>query len=167
MMAVAGMVLGPGLLRAAELHPAAAQAASGKTIDVVMGRNGLLTGRVMDRRGQAVAGTLVTVLEGNSVVSQVKTDRGGHFHVVGLAAGVHQLITPQGHQVCRLWQPEAAPPAAVRSVQLLLRDKVVAGQYSPLTCWLADPAVMAGMTAVLIAVPVAVHNNRQDRGSGS
>ena len=167
-LAVFGMLLPPQAMLAAEPRPAPAAALQSlEVVDVALGRNGLLTGRVLDRRGQGVAGTSVTVVEGAAAVSQVKTDRAGHFHVAGLAAGVHQLVTPNGHQVCRLWRAEAAPPSAIPSVQFVTDDKVVAGQYSPLKCWLANPMVIGGIIAVAVAVPVAVYNNRQDRGPGS
>ncbi|MDH3718710.1 MAG: carboxypeptidase-like regulatory domain-containing protein [Planctomycetota bacterium] len=167
-LALVGMLLPPRPILAAEPQSAPAAARQSlEVVDVALGRNGLLTGRVLDRRGQGVAGTSVTVVADATAVSQAKTDLAGHFHVTGLASGVHQLVTPNGHQICRLWRAEAAPPSAIPSVQFVTDDKVVAGQYSPVKCWLANPWVMAGLAAVAIGVPVAVHNNRQDRDSGS
>ncbi|NIP85640.1 MAG: hypothetical protein GTO03_08785 [Planctomycetales bacterium] len=165
-LAVMGMLLPPWPIVAAEpqrLPDPAWQAL--EVVDVVVGHNGTLTGRVADRRGRAMAGTRVTIVQGTTAVAQTRTDRAGNFHVVGLSTGVHQLVTLEGMQVCRLWPAETAPPSALSSVQMVADDHVVAGQYAPLKCRLADPWVMTALAAIAIAVPVVIHNHRQDRDS--
>ena len=74
----------------------------------------------------------------------------------------------------RAWQANTGPPAAKTAVILVSGDRITRAQSfgvynrdTPLKVWLTDPLVVAGIAAVAIAVPGAIHNYRQDRDTGS
>ena len=132
-------------------------------IDVELNRDGLLTGRVVDARGQPIADGEVTVLGREAIVSHVKTDHEGHFRVPNMQAGMFRLVSRKVVQVCRVWSPGTAPPAAQQSALLIASSEVTAGQVAPLGYWLANPNVLGGIATIGIVTPIVVHNIRQDR----
>jgi hypothetical protein len=132
-------------------------------IDVELSRDGLLTGRVVDARGQAIADGEVTVLGREAIVSHVKTDREGNFRVPNMQAGMFRLVSKEVVQVCRVWSPGTAPPSAQRSALLVASTEVAAGQVAPLRYWLGNPNVIGGIAAIVIATPIIANNIRQDR----
>lgn len=66
----------------------------------------------------------------------------------------------------RLWAANTAPAAARDSALLVVGDEQVLGQGG-MKYWLANPWVVAGIVAVAVAVPVAIHNRNQDRAPSS
>jgi hypothetical protein len=167
--AVIGMLVPSGPSWAAEPNVRGERLLLRRTgaLDVSLTGDGLLQGRVVDRHGRGSADTVVRVLREGQVISEVKSDATGSFRVVGLTTGVYHLVNHHRARVCRVWRSEVAPPSAHKSVQLIADGPITAGQVTPLKWWLADPLVIAGITAIAIAVPVAVHNARNDRDSGS
>lgn len=149
----------PGTANSAQPAPVIAPA-----IDVELNRDGLLTGRVVDARGGAIAEEDVTVIGREDIVSHVKTDREGYFRVPNMQAGVFRLVSKNVVQVCRVWSPGTAPPAAHKSALMVAKGEVAAGQVTPLRYWLANPHVIGGIAAIGIVVPIVAHNIRQDRG---
>jgi len=138
-----------------------------QTIDLTLNRDGMLIGRIVDPRGQAIANTDVTLLDNNEIVSLVKSDLEGNFRVANIKPGTYRLASHNVTQICRIWAPGTAPPAAKQSALLVTNKPVTAGQVAPLKYWLANPTVMLGIAAIVIAVPIVAFNVSKDRDAGS
>ena len=134
-----------------------------QAIDITLNRNGLLTGRIVDPRGQAIAHTDVVLIANEEVLSLVTSDATGYFRVPNMRPGTYRLASNHAVQICRVWAPGTAPPAAKQSALLVANKEVTAGQVAPLKYWLANPSVMLGIAAIAIVVPIVVFNISQDR----
>ena len=164
-MAVVGMILPLQWTHASEPHR---RAAGPGNVDVALSPEGLLAGQLLDRRGRGLARETIAILNHNrQEIGRVSSDRDGNFFIQGLRTGTHHLIVKDHVTTCRIWHPTVAPPSAKPSVRIVATNAVTSGQIEPLKCFLAEPLIVAGIIAVAVAVPVAVHNHRLDRDSGS
>ena len=172
------MVLQPQLLVAVE---SAAPALSSRSVttapqtqapsDVVLQDQGVVLGRIVDERGQALPNTPVSLQTGGKEVARVTSDDMGRFQAEGLKGGVYRVAS-QGHQgVYRFWAPRTAPPAASTGLSIVSQRDVVRGQYTgthsnPFSAagqWIAEhPIITAGAIATAIAVPIAVSDDDDD-----
>src|SRR5262245_29714183 len=84
-------------------------------LDVELGQNGLLIGRLLTPQGQPVGQADVSVLSNGQPVAATRTDAHGIFAVTGLHGGMHQISTNNSLQLCRLWMHSTAPPNAPTS----------------------------------------------------
>lgn len=134
--------------------------------DIELGADGELGGQLLDAQGQPQVGQQV-VLAGadGAVISQTTTDEQGNFLFTGVRSGLYLVQTADSLEVCRCWVANTAPPVAEREV-LLVAGQVNRGQR-PFYHVLANPLVIGVLIAAAIAIPIAVHNARQDRPSGS
>lgn len=145
--------------------------------DTVLGKSGVLRGRVYNAQGAPLPGVGVAVLTIDGKAVQSRTTDTGEFAVGGLKGGVYQVVAGHGSQVIRAWSDGTAPPSALRQVLVVSDPRVVAGQHEPGTFGyflqearytLSNPLVMGGIIAAAVAIPVAIHNaNDDDEGSGS
>lgn len=139
--------------------------------DVVLQEKGVLLGRIVDERGQALPNTPVSLQTGGKEVARVMSDDMGRFQAQGLNGGVYHVAST-GHQgVYRLWAPHTAPPAASKGLSIVSQRDIVRGQYTgspsnPFTAagqWIAEhPIITAGAIATAIAVPIAVSDDDDD-----
>jgi hypothetical protein len=123
--------------------------------DVALREGGILHGSILDGTGRALPDTPVQVRRGDVVVATARTDARGHFAAPNLTGGVHQVTTPSGAAVYRLWTPGAAPPAAAQSALVLPEGGVVRGQAGGMSAWVA-PAVSAAVIATAAGITVAI-----------
>ena len=63
---------------------------------------------------QPVAGATVEIQINGQTVASTTTDGTGVFAVRGLRGGVHQIVTPDSIENCRLWS-HGTPPTACGS----------------------------------------------------
>ena len=77
---------------------------------MALGEDGLVTGSVVDREGEALPNQTVAIRYADKVVAQVKTDAEGKFAVKSLRPGVHQVVSANGIGIYRFWSAQAAPP---------------------------------------------------------
>ncbi len=139
--------------------------------DIVLQSEGVLTGRIVDAQGLALANTPVAVQTGGKEVARVLSDAKGNFRVANLQGGVYQ-VTSTGHQgVYRLWTARTAPPAAAEGLNLVSQSTdVVRGQYCPpqgpsgpfatVGQWVAEhPLLTAGAVVAAIAIPLALDDD--------
>lgn len=137
--------------------------------DIVLQDKGVLVGRIVDNRGQAVANSPVSLLTGGKEVARVVTDKTGRFEAKGLNGGVYQVAST-GHQGSyRLWAPKTAPPTASQGLSIVSQPvDVVRGQYSPgpgnpfsaVGQWVAEhPIWTAAGAAAAIAIPIALDDD--------
>lgn len=126
-------------------------------------------GRLLDANGRPVHDAEVSVLSSGKPLAAMRTDANGVFAVSNLRGGVHEIVTVNNAQVCRLWAPGTAPPRVPKSIDVVADSDVVRGQYGPpfgnrfverAKLWATNPLVVAGVVATAVAIPVAVHNSR-------
>lgn len=161
-LAVCAGMLAAGTAQAEGPRTAAAK----KPIDVELQAGGGLTGRLVDGHGQALPATRVFLHNGANIIAESQSDVSGNFRFDALRGGVYQLTTPGSTGVYRLWANQTAPPGSAGAVVVAGQD-VVAGQWSPMKYWLADPLVIGGVIAVGAGVPIILANQNKDNGSGS
>lgn len=162
-LAVVGSCL-PVVPAAAET-PAIAPVARPIIRDVELGYGGLLVGRLLDANGRPLSGANVSIVAGESKLAETRSDADGVFAVSGLRGGVHQVVTPDTAQVCRLWTNGTAPPKTASSIEVVATEDVVRGQYGPppgnrmwkkAKVWATNPFVIGGVVAAAVAIPVAL-----------
>jgi hypothetical protein len=135
--------------------------------DIALGAGGTLAGQVVNEAGQGVSGIPVAVRHNETNVATATSGLDGKFVVSGLQGGIFQVSAGQGIEIYRLWAPETAPPAAGSSALIVHNGVTVRGQVSSIGKFLANPLLIAGIVAVAVAVPIAVHQYREDHKSGS
>lgn len=138
--------------------------------DASLQPGGVLVVHVVDSRGLPRPGTQVSLSQSNRKLAAGVTGQSGSFSVKGLPGGTYEISAGQTRAVYRLWAPRTAPPAARSKVVLVADANPVRGQCDaggPLGYWLSNPWVIAGLIGVAVAVPVAIHNQRQDRQPAS
>ena len=144
-----------------------------RTNDVALRRGGLLVGQVVDQQGAPKAGAVVTIQYAEREIVRTTTDKDGVFAAQGLRGGQYQLVTENGHSICRLWAVDTAPPSAQQTALVVSGENVVRGQfgypgYGPMSDWVewmkTHPYLTAGTIAAAIAIPLAFAD---DWSSGS
>jgi hypothetical protein len=142
--------------------------------DIALAPGGLLAGEVLDAQRRPLPNAEVAVLAGDTTVVATHTDAHGMFAVTGLRGGVHQVRTPLGSQVCRLWAVGTAPPCAADSLRVSPVQTIVRGQGGPsyvhepfphARAIATHPLTVGGLLAAAIAIPAALNN--ADRPPGS
>jgi hypothetical protein len=124
-----------------------------------------LSGQVIESAGVPPAGTRVSVRQMGLEIAATATDRIGNFQLRGLRAGPCEIVAGGAYGTFRLWAPDTAPPLARRSALVLPIEGPIRGNQGPIEYWLGKPWVIAGIVAVAVGVPVAIHNRRIDRTS--
>lgn len=133
--------------------------------DVELYPGGVLLGRVVDADRLPMASAAVSLRHSGREVATTVTDRLGNFRVDGLRGGVYEIVSGSLRGVYRVWAHGTAPPSVRTDRLATLGGRVLRGQDSPIGYWLQNPWVIAGIVAVAVAVPVAIHNNRLHRSA--
>ena len=154
-----------GMLVPAPWVHAAAGGRATATTDVRLQPGGVLWGQVVDVNGKPQPAASVTVRQAGRDVAAATTDTSGYFLAKGLRGGTYEIAADHSWGIYRVWTPETAPPSARTGALLVARGEGVRGQTSPIAYWLGNPCVLAGIAAIAVAVPVAIHNQRADRVS--
>ena len=148
--------------------PATSQAPVVPTIgDVALAEGNTLWGEVVGTDGKAIDGAMVRIAQSGRSASTVSTSEDGLFAVPNMRPGVYEIGTGTTNGVYRIWSPGTAPPAAVPSVRMVAEQDIVRAQRE-FGSWLKENKfIIGGIMAAAIAIPIAVHNNRLDRGTTS
>ena len=131
--------------------------------DVSLQSGGVLRGQVVDRQGKPCTGIPITVIKVGATTEkpvEAQTDGQGQFQFEGLSAGVYHVATAEGGTLCRLWAPNAAPPAAVPAALVVQGEGPVRGNLGgigPLGWTLIGLGVAAA-----IAIPLALAKNNNE-----
>lgn len=168
-LAVATVSLQPHLLIGAEpaVQPAQ-QRAIQVAHDIMLTEGGVLTGRLVNEQGNAMAMQAVSLQTAGKEVARITTDKEGNFQAANLKGGVYQVAST-GHQgVYRLWTAKTAPPAAQKGLTLVSHKDVVRGQFAPAPSnplarmgqFIAEhPILTAGTIGAAIAIPIALDDD--------
>ena len=135
--------------------------------DVALGTDGYLEGVVIDRQGAPVSKALVSVTQGQNEIARTTTTAKGHFRVPALRGGVYQISSSETTGVYRLWSQDSAPPAARQIATVVADQPITRGQMPLKDFFRTETFVIAAVVIAAIAIPVAIHNSRDDDDSGS
>jgi len=136
-------------------------------IDIAMEEGNQLRGVVTDRKGLPVVGQPVVLTARRNLVASTHTDSEGGFSLNVDRGGVYHLSAAGGFQVLRVWRPSTAPPHAIGQITVVSSTPIVSGQNSPMSALFCNPYIFAATVGLLVAVPVILHNRRDDRTSAS
>lgn len=102
--------------------------------DVALSDSGSLNGTVLNSAAQPVSDVAIQVLHEGKVVASTKSDAEGKFAIRGLRNGAHVIQVGGIQQPVRFWGQDAAPPAALSQMAIVVPDDVVRGQagYLPI-----------------------------------
>ena len=178
-VSVLGLVLPPATAKAEHAKPTSVPSVRSRSdlgqspdslyriLDVVLTSDArACRGQIVDRDGLGLPGVSVALFQSQRHISSVSTGSDGTFSISGLRGGVYQIVAGDNLHVVRLWSPNAAPPSAQRRV-VFVTDPLMRGQMHPAASMLGNPWVITGLVAAAVIIPVALHNNRSDRRSGS
>ena len=142
--------------------------------DVALEPGGLLVGQIVNETMQPIRGATVVVQVKGQTAAATTTDANGVFAVAGLRGGVHQIVTLESSENCRLWAPGTAPPRAVSRLRFIPgQGHIIRGQWGPppsydaMMAWATNPWVIGGVVATAIAVPVVWNQLDDDDDDGS
>jgi hypothetical protein len=165
LFASGGFLVPSGIVAAAET-PSAQQPAPA-IHDIALGEQGTLQGIVVNGEGRPMAKATVVVRQGKVPAGQAVTAENGQFRVQGLKGGVYEVASGQGAGTFRLWADKTAPPAAKNGVLVVAQPLTVRGQMPLETFLTSDAFVLTAIGVAAVAIPVAIHNARDDKKSGS
>jgi len=113
-------------------------------LDVALGEDGMLIGRVVDAQGRLIVGAPVLVRHKGRSIAAAMTSETGIWQVSGLHGGLHQIVVPQGQTTARFWTAEAAPPTASPDVVTVSTGPVIRGQNSGVAYVEGEPSYLEG-----------------------
>lgn len=137
-----------------------------RPLDVVLGAGNILSGRVVTSLNQPVVDVGIIVTHHRQEIARVVTNDSGDFQAQLPCGGVYLITTPGSSLVVRTWTETAAPPTAVRSVDMIERV-AVRGQDEE-----CEPKrgygkglLLLGITAALaaaIVIPLVILDRHED-----
>ncbi len=128
--------------------------------DVALRDGGVLLGQVVSPQGVGLSEARVVVYHQGEERGETKTDDAGYFAFQGLdRGGVYQLASAEGSGAFRVWSPGTAPPTAQPGALLVSGGQTVRGR---LPTFMTNPWFVGGAIATAVAVPVAIHNCKDD-----
>ena len=149
--------------------PQVATASEQVVNDVKLWAEGVLLGQVVDVEGQPVAGTVVTLREGEDKVGETKTDAQGYFSFRGLASRGYVVEAAGGLGMYRAWSQSVAPPSAQPGVLIVAGKTTVRAHFyhrhrrrgGYLWAVMANhPYLTAALVGAAIAIPISVGDDR-------
>ncbi len=133
--------------------------------NVELGRDGSVSGRVLDIHGQPVAGTSVEMITRSGKTTAV-TDDEGVFRFTGLKGGTAVVRVNEAAYGARLWTQGTAPPKSLKTFSVVNDPNyVVRGQNGDGMLFGLTPAQLLGLGLVaggIVAIAIAADD---DNGS--
>jgi hypothetical protein len=134
--------------------------------DIRLDLQGTLRGRLIDLEGRPVIEETLELIREGQTITRTVSGPDGQFQFAQVAAGVYQIRFGTSMVVCRVWTDAAAPPVAKSQLIVLAAPPLVRGQQ-PISEIFRNPLFIGLLVAAAIAIPVAVHQSRSDKPSGS
>jgi hypothetical protein len=122
--------------------------------DVELAEGSVLTGSLVDSRGQGIDGAKVSIRYKKKEIASTVTDAKGGFAVKGLRGGEHIIVAGDEAALVRLWAPNTAPPKAHSSALLVRGSSVVRGQFGGI-----DMVGLATLGIASVAAAYAISNH--------
>lgn len=164
-LAVVSMLTAPPLSAAEQ---ASVETRAGRrAIDVALDAKQTFNGRVVTLAGEPVPAAVVSLQQRDKLVARTVADRSGRFHFRVPRGGAFSLLSDGQVTPVRIWTGQAAPPDSRRHLVVVQEKRIVRGQDGTFPYAAINPWVVAGLVAIAVAIPVALHNDRSDRGDGS
>ncbi len=138
--------------------PRAAGLPTVEITDVALDAQGGLEGVVVDVHGAPQPRAKVVLVQQKREIGLVQADQVGRFRLSGLRGGVYMLQSGGQGRFVRAWTARTAPPNAKSAALMVTGDGVVRGQMPLEQFFASDAAVIAGLVAALIAIPIIISN---------
>ncbi len=149
---------------ATPLPPVTASVKRSTTIDVELNVDHNLAGQLVNQSGVPIASAPVAIWQRGRLIQTTMTNAKGEYRLAHLSSGNYQIDFGHRALLVRCWTSGDAPPNSIASLRTTADEEVVrAQQRSGAVCGVVNPWVIAGGTVAAIAIPVALHNNREDR----
>ena len=134
--------------------------------DVALAGGQSFQGVVLAESGEPLADAEVVVSQLGREVARTTSDTSGRFAFQNLRGGLHLVRAGQGAGLYRFWAAGTAPPNARSHVTLV--DAVTVRGQRPLSSLFTSKAVILTLiVGAAVAIPIAVHDARNDKRSGS
>ena len=129
-LAAAGIVLPPQAICAAESQKNRGNATVSQIFaDVRFSSDGSFNGRVVDSAGTFAKNAEVVVRQGKKEITRCKADEKGVFSISKLKSGTYQVSSGTTEGYFRVWEEQAAPPAARKYALLVLGQNGERGKF--------------------------------------
>ena len=130
--------------------------------DVELDADGSLRGVVLDAQGIAIRGIGVVAWRSGREIVRTLSDGQGRFLLQSLGSGACQVMAGSHVGHFRAWAAGTAPPKTRQSALMVIGPGQVRGQMPIEEFFSSNAAIITGIIAGAIAVPVAYHNVRRD-----
>ncbi len=134
--------------------------------DLALGDKQSFAGVVLDENGQPQVDTDVVIFQLGREVARTTTDELGGFSFQGLRSGLHLAKAGRGAGLYRFWATGTAPPSA-RSKATLVDSVTIRGQQPFRQLLMSRGVIVTAIMGAAVFIPIAVHDARNDKGSGS
>ena len=143
------------------LAPSTSAVAAANQLEV---KPGTLSVSVVDHGGKAMPEAGLKLMSGaGKVLKTAKADKKGTYSLKDLKAGAYRLIVAD-----RIIVPfNVSKKAKVADLLVVVpaKPRYAAGQGGGILALLSNPFVIAGIVAVAIAIPIALHDSSHHRSS--
>jgi hypothetical protein len=135
--------------------------------DVALTEEGILHGVVVDSQAAVTPNVPVLLSQGNRELARTLSNEEGRFAIGGIRGGVYQITAGNGIAAYRVWTARTAPPAATQIALINSQSQIVRGQMPFWDLFKTDVFLIGAIVATAVAIPVIVHNSRDDDDSTS
>jgi hypothetical protein len=149
------------------LHAGEAPARKAAAVDIALDESGDLAGAVVATDGKPIDGAVVTLSKQGKPVARTTTNEAGAFALASVKGGTYEIQAGDSARIVRVWNADAAPPAAAEGATLVVGQTVrgqdgyyEAGGFDFLT--MATLATSAGALAIGIVNQADLNDLKDD-----
>lgn len=139
-----------------------------KSVDIQLTADRAIVGQLVNQNGVAIASAPVEIWKKGQLVQTTMTGDDGRYRLANLIGGSYEINFGDRIQPARCWTSGTAPPKSIASLRTIADEQVVrAQQRRGAVCGVVNPWIIAGVAVAAIVIPVALHNNREDRAASN